>query len=121
MHRLQDCRQFTDYMARYFRLFYLQWFSTSPQFIFGVDAAPAALIGSALLTLHVENGSKEAMAVVPVLTLFVALWLLAFYVMRAENCKLYLCAGHGRLYHGNLYHDHPDAGAEINGWYRRNR
>ena len=25
-------------------------FSTSPQFIFGVDAAPAALIGSALLT-----------------------------------------------------------------------
>lgn len=30
-------------------------FSTSPQFIFGVDAAPAALIGSALLTLHVEN------------------------------------------------------------------
>lgn len=42
--------------------------STSPQFIFGVDAAPAALIGSALLTLHVEAGSEEAMAIVPVLT-----------------------------------------------------
>ena len=32
--------------------------STSPQFIFGVDAAPAALIGSALLTLHVEAVKK---------------------------------------------------------------
>ena len=27
-------------------------FSTSPQFIFGVDAAPAALVGSALLSLN---------------------------------------------------------------------
>ena len=50
-------------------------FSTSPQFIFGVDAAPAALIGSALLTLNIEAGSREAMAAVPVMTFFVALWL----------------------------------------------
>ena len=56
--------------------------STSPQFIFGVDAAPAALIGSALLTMHVEAGSDEAMAVVPVLTFFVAVWLLAFFFMK---------------------------------------
>ncbi|MFR6561846.1 MAG: SulP family inorganic anion transporter [Eubacterium ventriosum] len=34
-------------------------FSTSPQFIFGVDAAPAALIGSALLTLNIEAGSRQ--------------------------------------------------------------
>ena len=47
-------------------------FSTSPQFIFGVDAAPAALIGAALLDLHIESGSKEALAAVPVLTAFVA-------------------------------------------------
>ena len=32
-------------------------FSTSPQFIFGVDAAPAALVGSALLTLNIEAGN----------------------------------------------------------------
>lgn len=43
-------------------------FSTSPQFIFGVDAAPAALIGSALLGMGIESGSKEALEVVPVLT-----------------------------------------------------
>ena len=54
------------------------FFSTSPQFIFGVDAAPAALIGSALISLNIESGSEAAIKAVPVLTLFVALWLLAF-------------------------------------------
>lgn len=67
-------------------------FSTSPQFIFGVDAAPAALIGSALLSLGVESGSREAMQVVPVLTFFVALWLLAFYVMKAGKLVNYISA-----------------------------
>lgn len=66
--------------------------STSPQFIFGVDAAPAALIGSALLSLHIESGSEEAMAVVPVLTFFVALWLLAFYIMKAGKLVNYISA-----------------------------
>ena len=66
--------------------------STSPQFIFGVDAAPAALIGSALLTLHVEAGSEEAMAVVPVLTFFVSVWLLAFSFMKAGKLVNYISA-----------------------------
>ena len=30
-------------------------FSTSPQFVFGVDAAPAALVGSALLGMNIEE------------------------------------------------------------------
>ncbi len=67
-------------------------FSTSPQFIFGVDAAPAALIGAALLDLHIESGSKEALAAVPVLTAYVALWLLAFCVMRAGKLVNYISA-----------------------------
>ncbi len=66
--------------------------STSPQFIFGVDAAPAALIGSALLTLHVEAGSEEAMTVVPVLTFFVSVWLLAFSFMKAGKLVNYISA-----------------------------
>ena len=32
-------------------------FSTSPQFVFGVDAAPAALIGGALLSFEIEAQS----------------------------------------------------------------
>ena len=48
-------------------------FSSSYQFIFGVDAAPAALVGSALLGLNIQSGSKEALVAVPLITLFVAL------------------------------------------------
>ena len=58
-------------------------FSTSPQFIFGVDAAPAALVGAALLSLNIESGTSEAIAAVGMLTFFVALWLLAFSVLKA--------------------------------------
>lgn len=65
-------------------------FSTSPQFIFGVDAAPAALVGSALLSLGIESGSEEAMRAVPVLTLFVALWLFAFSYMKAGKLVNYI-------------------------------
>lgn len=67
-------------------------FSTSPQFIFGVDAAPAALVGSALLGMNIQSGSKEALAVVPVITFFVAVWLVAFYLMHAGKLVNYISA-----------------------------
>ena len=67
-------------------------FSTSPQFIFGVDAAPAALVGSASVGLGIESGTKEAMAAIPVLTFFVALWLLAFYFMKAGKLVNFITA-----------------------------
>lgn len=67
-------------------------FSTSPQFIFGVDAAPAALVGSALLSMGIESGSEEAMRAVPVLTLFVALWLFAFSYVKAGKLVNYISA-----------------------------
>ena len=88
-------------------------FSTSPQFIFGVDAAPAALVGSALLGMNIQSGSKEALAVVPVITFFVALWLLAFYLMHFST-------SYGWIYYRNLFDDHFDASAEINGRNSRN-
>ena len=80
------------YMGLYFRSFLFALFSTSPQFIFGVDAAPAALVGSALLGMNIQSGSKEALAVVPVITFFVALWLLAFYLMHAGKLVNYISA-----------------------------
>lgn len=67
-------------------------FSTSPQFIFGVDAAPAALVGAALLSLNIESGSKEALSAVPELTLLVAIWLLAFYLMKAGKLVNFISA-----------------------------
>ena len=68
------------------------FFSTSSQFIFGVDAAPAALIGAALLNLNIESGSKEALSVVPQLTFLVAVWLFAFYLMKAGKLVNYISA-----------------------------
>ncbi len=67
-------------------------FSTSPQFIFGVDAAPAALVGAALLSLNIESGSKEALSAVPELTLLVAVWLFAFYLMKAGKLVNFISA-----------------------------
>ena len=58
-------------------------FTTSHDFVFGVDAAPAALTGSALATLGITAGTKEAMQVVPVIALMVALWLIFFSIINS--------------------------------------
>ena len=60
-------------------------FSTSKQFIFGVDAAPAAIVGAALSSLGITAGSGAAMQYVPVIALFAGLWLLLFYFLHAEK------------------------------------
>lgn len=56
-------------------------FSSSPQYIFGVDAAPAALVGGTLSAMGVAFSSQEAMKLVPVMTFFVGVWLLLFYLL----------------------------------------
>ena len=118
--RSRDCRQYTDCTDRCSRFFCSRCSRHHRSLFFGVDAAPAALIGAALLDLHIESGSKEALAAVPVLTAFVALWLFAFYVMRAGKVgQLYLGAGDGRLYHRHLHDYYSDAGAEASGRHRR--
>ena len=66
--------------------------STSPQFVFGVDAAPAALVGSALIGFGIENGSDKALKAVSLITFFVAVWLLAFYIMKAGKLVNYISA-----------------------------
>lgn len=66
--------------------------STSPQFVFGVDAAPATLVGSALISFGIESGSKEALTAVPLITFFVALWLFVFYLMKAGKLVNYISA-----------------------------
>lgn len=63
---------------------------------FGVDAGSGCVVGSAIVGLGIESGTKEAMAAVPVLTFFVALWLLAFYFMKAGKLVNFISApGYG--------------------------
>ena len=66
--------------------------STSPQFVFGVDSAPAALVGSALIGFGIESGSDKALKAVSLITFFVAVWLLAFYIMKAGKLVNYISA-----------------------------
>ncbi len=59
--------------------------STSRQFILGVDAAPAAICGSMLTTMGVTAGSEEALRIVPVVAFVTGVFLLLFYIFRAER------------------------------------
>lgn len=65
-------------------------FTSSPQFVFGVDATPAALVGGVLATLGIATGSQEAMEIVPVITLVTAAWLLVFYFIKAGRLVNYI-------------------------------
>ncbi len=64
--------------------------SSSKQFIFGVDAAPAALIGAFVASRGIESGSEEAVRFVPMLTILVACWLLIFRIFRAGKLVTYI-------------------------------
>jgi high affinity sulfate transporter 1 len=65
-------------------------FTSSYDFVFGVDAAPAALTGGAIASLGIVSGSDEAVKTVPVITLLVSLWLLLFYVIKAGRAVKYI-------------------------------
>ena len=56
--------------------------TTSPRFVFGVDAAPAALVGTLLPQMGIALASPEAVAVMPAITLMTAFWLFLFWVFR---------------------------------------
>ncbi len=57
--------------------------TSSPQFVFGIDAAPSALVGGLIATIGVAAGSGEAVRIVPVITMVTAVWLLLFYFLKA--------------------------------------
>ena len=56
-------------------------FASSPQYIFGIDAAPAALVGGTLANLGIALGSEIALTIVPIISFFTGIWLLIFYLM----------------------------------------
>lgn len=64
--------------------------TSSPQFVIGVDATPAALVGGFLASLGIVSGSPEAMKTVPVITMVTACWLLLFYFVKAGKLVNYI-------------------------------
>lgn len=59
--------------------------STSPRFVFGVDAAPAALVGGMLASMEIVAESSLAQQIVPAITIFVSIWLAIFYFLKADK------------------------------------
>ena len=64
--------------------------TTSPRFVFGVDAAPAALTGALLASLGISAGSEDAVRIMPLITLLVALWLLLFFLLKANRLMKFI-------------------------------
>ncbi len=55
--------------------------TSSPRIVFGVDAAPAALVATLLPELGAAPGSADAPAVMAVITCLVGLWLTLFWLL----------------------------------------
>ncbi len=64
--------------------------TSSYDFVFGVDAAPAALTGATLVSLQIASESEEAINAVPILTILVSLWLLLFFFLKAGRAVKYI-------------------------------
>lgn len=64
--------------------------TSSRDFVFGVDAAPAALIGAAISSMGIAAESEEALTAVPTMAFLVALWLLLFYFLKAGKMVQYI-------------------------------
>ncbi|MDV0447584.1 putative sulfate transporter [Methanosarcinaceae archaeon Ag5] len=65
-------------------------FATSKQVIFEADSAASAITGSVVVSLGVALGSPEAMAIIPVLTFFTAVFLLLFGILKAGRFANYI-------------------------------
>ncbi len=73
-----------------FPILFFGLLSTSKDFVFGIDAAPAALTGAAIASMGISAESEEAKVAVPTIAFFVACWLLLFYLLRAGKVVQYI-------------------------------
>lgn len=59
--------------------------SSSKRFVFGVDAAPAALVGGMLASLGIAAETAEAVRIIPVIALITSAALFLFYLLKANR------------------------------------
>lgn len=87
--------------------------TSSPQFVFGVDATPAALVGATLASLGIVTGSEEAIRLVP--GHYAGDCRVASAVLhraRRQAGELHLNAGYGRIYFRYRLYDYFNAGGK---------
>lgn len=66
-------------------LYYYRNFFYIKTIYFWCRCCSAALAGSALLSLGIVPGSEAALNYIPILALFTGLWLLFFYIIKADR------------------------------------
>ena len=64
--------------------------TTSPQFVVGVDAMPAVMVGSLLAEFGIAAESGAAMQLVPLVSVLTALWFLVFFLLKAGRIVKYI-------------------------------
>ena len=64
--------------------------TTSPQFVVGVDAMPAVMVGSLLAEFGIAAESGAAMQLVPLVSVLTALWFLMFFLLKAGRIVKYI-------------------------------
>lgn len=71
-------------------ILFFGFLTTSRQFVVGVDAMPAVMVGSLLAQMGYEAESKEAMSLVPIMALFTAFWFVVLYFLKAGRIVKYI-------------------------------
>lgn len=64
--------------------------TSSKQYIFGVDAAPAALVGGVIATLRIGANTEKAQEIVPLIAFYTGIWLLLFFIFKAGRLTEYV-------------------------------
>jgi len=64
--------------------------TTTGQFVVGVDAMPAAMVGGLLAELMITPESDTAMKLVPVISFLVAAWMIVFFALNAGRIVKYI-------------------------------
>lgn len=97
-------------------------FSTSPQFIFGVDAAPAAIVGASVSSLGIAFGSAEAIDYISMICLMHRIVVVAVLCIESrKDGRFYIDTGYGGFCQRHCCDDHFDADTKGTWCFLRNR
>lgn len=73
-----------------FPILIFAFLTTSPQFVVGVDAMPAVMVGTLMVELGFAAESKEAMSLASIMAIAVSIWFLVFYIAKAGRIVKYI-------------------------------
>lgn len=71
-------------------IFCYAFITTSPQFVVGIDAMPAVMVGALMAELGIIGETREAMNLAPLMAWFVAGWFIIFFVFKAGRVVKYI-------------------------------